>query len=186
MTSSFHGVALCSRCFVGPSDIDSLITWVGCSKNVPCVGYVDPFVVIESWLLLAYSCVGSTFSLDECEAQPWPVCELLCRCWPHVQNSSQQGLVSPKISLWVCQRISLDPALVLFVAGYGVCLFGASGRNFCADQCPTLPVTGPGQPVWRYKVIHNCGCLCWDWVCMGRTKPCTKTGYHQHWAWGAG
>ena len=29
------------------------------------------------------------------------------------------------------------------------------GRDSDSNQCHTLPVTGSGQPVWSYKVIHS-------------------------------
>ena len=59
MTPSLCAIALCSRCPVGSSDSVSLITWAGCSRNVCCVGYEDPPIIIEFWLLLAsHLCVG--------------------------------------------------------------------------------------------------------------------------------
>lgn len=58
----------------------SLFTWVRCSRNVFCVCYVGPPVVIETLLLL--TCV------DPQVGRLWDstintVCKLLCRYWSH-------------------------------------------------------------------------------------------------------
>lgn len=44
MTPSLSRVALCSRYIVGLSGAISLITWPGCFRNVPFVGYVGPLL----------------------------------------------------------------------------------------------------------------------------------------------
>ena len=56
----------------------SLISWDECSMNVLFVGYMGPTVVIESWLLLAYSGIGLTLRLANCEAQSQPRCPSCC------------------------------------------------------------------------------------------------------------
>ena len=58
-------VFLRGRCSVGLSSTVSLIIWAWCSTNVHCVGYVSPSIVVESWLLLIYSCMGSTLRLAD-------------------------------------------------------------------------------------------------------------------------
>lgn len=67
MASSLPEVEL-----LGPNDTVSLIFWVGYSRDVPCVDFVVPPVVIGTWLLLAHSCVGSTLRLPDYEVQLWP------------------------------------------------------------------------------------------------------------------
>ena len=56
------------------------------------------------------------------------------------------------------------------------------GMHCGVDLCRTLPVAGPGQPVWSYKAIH---CL---WLPLlglefcGQTKLHSKAGFYQHWS----
>ena len=78
-------VASCSRCPVGPRDTVSLITCAGYSRKVSCVGCVSPPVVIESWLLLAHSCLRLSLKLADREDWPRPYCTSCCagRYWPH-------------------------------------------------------------------------------------------------------
>ena len=59
---------------VGPSGAVYLITWTGGCKNVPCVDYVDPPVVIVSYLLLAHLCMRLTLRLADCEDQSMRCC----------------------------------------------------------------------------------------------------------------
>ena len=103
MTSSLGRVALCSSCPVGKSGMFSLITWGGYSRNVLPVGYVDPPVLIECWLLLGLLCMGVTLWLADCEDQIWPQCMSCCVGADHTkQNLPQQSLVPAEISLWIC------------------------------------------------------------------------------------
>ena len=67
MTHEFGRVALYSRCLVRPSGSVSLITWAGCSRNVP-LHLCCPPTVIESWLPLSHLCRGLTLRLAYCEA----------------------------------------------------------------------------------------------------------------------
>ena len=63
-------------------------------------------VVIESWLLLARLCVGSTLRLTDCEAQPRPS-RASCCADHRKKNLLQQDLVPAKASLWKCCLWSL-------------------------------------------------------------------------------
>lgn len=63
----------------------------------------------------------------------------------------------------------------------GVLVLGPLGRNSGAGQCQTLTVTGAGQPVWSYKVIHSLWLpLLGLGVYVERTKLHTKAVFHQH------
>ena len=70
MTPSFCGVTFCNKCSVGPSDVVSLSSWAGCSREV-CCGWCGPSFIVWSWLLL--SCLYGSLALRpaDCEAQPW-------------------------------------------------------------------------------------------------------------------
>ena len=90
----------------------SLITWAGCSKNVPCVDYVGLPVVVGSWLLLSPLWVSLTLRLVDCEAQTQAHHANCC-------TSAQHIVVPAVISLWICWLWSpFDPALVLSKAGH--------------------------------------------------------------------
>lgn len=71
-------VAVCSRCPMGLSGAVSLMAWARHSRHIPGVGYASPFVVVESWLLLAWLCMGPMLSLASCEDWPWPQCMGCC------------------------------------------------------------------------------------------------------------
>ena len=49
----------------------SLATGTRWSRDVPCVPYVCPPVVFESWLLLTHQWVGVILRQTVCEDQPW-------------------------------------------------------------------------------------------------------------------
>ena len=66
MTSSVPLVTFCSRCPMRPSGAVPLITWAGCSRNVPCVDYVGPR------LILSHSSQELTLRLGDFEAEPQP------------------------------------------------------------------------------------------------------------------
>ena len=83
MTPCPGRVVLWSRCPVELSDAISFITWAGCFRNILCVSYKNPPVVIESWLLLAHLCVGSTLRLANWGSTLTTVYKLLYRYWPH-------------------------------------------------------------------------------------------------------
>lgn len=72
----------------------SLIICVEYSQNVPCVDYVSPFVVFESWLLLVHSWMRLIFRLAHCEVKLQPQHVSCCAGTNHMkQNMPQQGLV---------------------------------------------------------------------------------------------
>ena len=52
-----------------------------------------------------------------------------------------------------------------------VSVLGPLGRESGASQCHMRPVTGPGLPVWSYKVIHSLG------LCLLGLGLCTKAGF---------
>ena len=70
VSPSLGRVALCSRCPMGHNRAVSLIMLVEWSRSVPCVAYVIPPIVVESWLLLAHIWVGLTLRMAGCE--DWP------------------------------------------------------------------------------------------------------------------
>ena len=184
MIPSLDRVALCSKCPVGTSGVVSLITWGGCSRNVSWACYVGSPVVIESWLLLAHSCVISTLSLADCEDQPSTQCTSCCAGVDYTKwNFPQQGLVPTKISLgtscceayWILCCCCLE--LPTWCIGPGS-HWSASGT----ELCETLPVTAPGQPVLSYQRSTAWGSLCWVWVLVKMTRLCTKACFYQHWA----
>ena len=157
MSPSLGRVALCSKCPVyRPSDTVFLITRAGCSKNVPYVGYVGPFFVIESWLPLSFSCMGLTIRLVDCVDQPWPQCISCCAGANHTKWNLLQVwyLLTPPYDILVvmligscCDVVKSWLLTVLFP--------GPLGKNSGADQCQILLMTAPRQPVWSYKAIHS-------------------------------
>ena len=144
MTPSLRRVALCSRCPVRASGIMSLITRAGCFRYVPCVGYLGPPAVIESWLLMACLCVGSTLKLTV--GWLWgstltTVYELLCRCWPHKVEFTLAGSGA-------CQDLLLYMPLVkptgscsnvVWSWPLGVLILELLGRYSDAVHCQMLP-----------------------------------------------
>ena len=58
-------------------------------------------------------------------------------------------------------------------------VLGTLGSDSGAGQCqtlPVLPVTGPGQPTWSYKVIHSL------WLPLQSLSVCEKDhAMHQDW-----
>ena len=70
---------------------------------IPLCGLCDPSVVIESWVILSHSCLGSALSLVNCVDQSQPQCMSCCAGVNHSQqNLPQQGLMPADISLWIC------------------------------------------------------------------------------------
>ena len=104
MSPSLVRVALYSRCPVGPSDANSLITWAGCSWNVICMHYVcfDCCWTIHTW--------GRPSSWQTVRSSPaWTaVHELLCRRWPHKAEFASAGFDA----LWA---LSLNGPLVKLI-----------------------------------------------------------------------
>lgn len=148
MSPSLGRVALRSRCPVGPKGTVSF-TWARCSRCIPCVGYVSPPAIAESWLLLALPWMGSTIRLVRCEDWPQPQCASCCaKADPTKQNSPQQGRKPVRASLWVyCLQ---------FKASHQVCWFlGPHRRDSGTSQCQTLPVTSPGLSVRSHKANYS-------------------------------
>ena len=109
---------------------------------------------------------------------PDPGYELLCRCWLH-RASAESG---------ACWDLPLDMPLVKLTGScsdvvwswpLGMFVLGTLGSDSGAGQCqtlPVLPVTGPGQPTWSYKVIHSL------WLPPQSLSVCEKDhAMHQEW-----
>lgn len=147
ITSSLCELALCSRCPVTPSGA-VWITWVGCSRDITCVGHVASLVVIESWMLVTCLYRDMILRLADSWAQLWPWFVTFCvGCDYTKQNSPQQCSVPTEISLWICCMWSLLDSPLLF-SGY-VCIDSELlDKDSGAVHCHTLWVTGPRQPTW--------------------------------------
>ena len=171
------GVAFCIRCPVGSSGAVPSITWAGCCRNVPCVGYVCPSIVIESPLLLACLCMGSTLRLPDWEAQLQPLHVSWCARADHSKkNFPQQDLVPAQIFFWMCCLWSFQILLWCCLKMAPGCVgSGPLGRNFGVDQCKMLPVSAPRE------------LICSDSICGASAAPgCVhpKVCFCQHWAQG--
>ena len=66
----------------------------------------------------------------------------------------------------------------------GMLVLRPLGRDSAADQRQTLPVTGPGQPVWIYKAIPSFWLPLWGLGVCRRMKLCSKASFYQHQAQG--
>ena len=179
MTLSLCGAASCSRCPVRPSGTFSLIIWAGMS------------LVWVMWVLLLWlrlDCYLPVCAWDQPSSwlnvrlNPSIMYELLCRYWPHKVEFTSARLCASR-------DLPLDMLLVKLIGSrfdvvwscpLGVLLLWHIGRDSVAGQCQSQPVTGPGQPVWNYKVIHSLWWLCWAWICVWRTRPCTKAHFYWH------
>ena len=60
----------------------------------------------------------------------------------------------------------------------GVLVLGPLGRDSGAEQCHKLPVTGPGQPVQRYKAVHSLWLSLLGLGVHGKDQAATKAGFH--------
>lgn len=106
---------------LGLNDTDSLITWVKCSSNVHCVGYVSCTVAVEPWLLL-----GDSWAV-------WPSGWLTIRTDPDPSVQAAVWSMSPRAEIypnWVQFLLGSLFFGLLFVEliGYGMKLFT---RSFC-------------------------------------------------------
>lgn len=57
------------------------------------------------------------------------------------------------------------------------CIFGGTQVQANVRCCLWLTL---GNLFGVRKQSTVCGCLCWAWMCMGRTKLCTKSSFYQH------
>ena len=152
--------------------------WAQCSRNVPCVGYVN--------LLLE-------LSLDFCwpfhawgELSGW----LTVRINLHdnvraaVQMPIRRSRIHPS-RIWCllrspfgCATCEANWILLLCFWSWpvSVLVLGTLGRDSGADECQMLPVTGPGWPVWSYKAIHGLWIPLLDLIVHGKDQVA-----HQGW-----
>ena len=175
VTPSLHREAFCSRCPVESSGAVCLITWPGCSGNVPCVG---PLVVIEPWWLLACSCMRWILRLADCEAQPWPRCVNYCaRADRTMRNSPLQGLLPAKIPLGICFLWSLlDPPLMFSIAGHWVYWFWASWEVLWCRPMWDATSDWPLPTCLELPAIHSL------WLLLLGLGACGKDpALHQGW-----
>lgn len=124
------------------------LSW--CSKNVPCVCYMVPPVIIECGFLLACPCVGLTLTLANTEVQFPTQCISCCAGADHtMQNSSQQfGTRGLPVDMLPVKLIWILFCCLNLATG---CLgSGSLWKNSGAGQYQTLSVNGPGQPLCTY------------------------------------
>ena len=84
-------MALCNRCHVGLNVTVSLVTWARCSRNVLHVGYINPIVVVESWLLLVHLWFGLNVGLADYKDRPPTTVQGLCRDLSHEAEFDPAG-----------------------------------------------------------------------------------------------
>lgn len=157
MSLSLVRLALFSRCLVWLSDAVVIIIWTRSSRNVPCVGFVNPLIVVESWFVLDCLWVGLTFKLTDFEYQPPMQCPICCTGLDLTKQNYLQRIM-------VSVRLPLDLSLIKLI---GLCsdvvwsfppsilVLEHLGRDFHAGQYQMRPVTGPGLPGRSYKAIQD-------------------------------
>lgn len=103
-----------------------------------------PPFVIEPWFLLACLCMALTLRLTDCD-DPYGEC---CAGIDHTNwNSPRQGCGT-------CQALSVDMLLVKLIRFSSDVVWSWPLDVLVLGQCQMLPVTGPWQPAWSYKVIQ--------------------------------
>ena len=128
----------------------------------------------------------STLRLADCELTCASVCKPRCRCWPHKAWFASGGSGA-------CQ----DPPLYMPILKLlGSCSDVIWSWPLCLLQCwfqglleGTLVQINVRYCLWlvlgnlfgAIKQPTVCGCLCWAWVCVVRTKLHTKTVFYLHW-----
>lgn len=154
MSASLDRLAFYSRCPVWPIGVVSLITKVRCSRNVPCIGYMSPPVVVQFCLLLAHLIHGWGWHSG------WLTMRTNCN---HSEQTAVQKLtLSSEINpSRVCclQDLSLGVLLVkptrscstvVWNAEVAVLALACRGRDSSACHCQMLSLHGPGLPLWSY------------------------------------
>ena len=111
MTPSLGRVVLCSTCPVGSSDAVSLITWIGRSKNIPCV-----LCLLSCYFWVLHAIVSFVHGSDAQACWLWgstliTVYELLYRYWSHEAEFASAGSGA-------CQDLPLEIPLVRLIESY--------------------------------------------------------------------
>lgn len=158
--------------------LSGIVSW-----NVPCVGYVNPPVVVSS----------ADLSMDEVASlSSWLWKSTLITLWVVVQRLIQEiRIYSSRFwcllrSTFVCAayRSSWVSSDVVWIHPSVVLVLGPFGRNssaFNVKNCLCLALDNLfGVSKWSAV----CGCLCWAWACMAVATLYTQASFHQHWAWG--
>ena len=108
MTPRLGGAALCSKCLVGPSGAVSLITWAGCSRNVPCVSHrghhVGSFLMafLITFILFWFNLNCIFFHDNLVLLHPPPPNNWFLITVVHLWDSSALGLVDCGAQPWPC------------------------------------------------------------------------------------
>ena len=153
---------------------------------VSIMALVVPSVVIESWLLLAYLCMGIKFPAGRLWASTSTIaCELLWWCWLQEAKFASAGFHACQGFLLLnmllvklirsCSDVDwIRPLSVLFLVLLQGALVQANVRN-CLWLALSNLFGASSNPI--------CGSLCWASVSMGRTTLCTEPGFYWDWAW---
>ena len=163
MTFGLCGVTLCSRCPVESSGAVSLVTWAGHSRNVPCVGYVSPHVIIESGLLFAHMCLRWTL---------WVVVKHIIYCF----SLSSCILASVLRSEHFCQQLGTDTPPSHSLRAAPQVLTTGSAIHLSSVWC--LPRSPFGYAACgAYWILLWC-CLKVATVCFASGPPGRDSGAH--------
>ena len=146
---------------MGSSGAVFLITWVGGSRNVTCVGYLSLPVIFQSWLLTVCLCVVLTLSW----LTVWINHDHSVYADDHVKQSNVflsrvQCLPSSPFGCATCEA-NWNHALILYEFHQWVCwcwsLWGSTLVQINVRHCLWLPL---GNLFRDEKLSNVCGCLC--------------------------